>query len=118
MSENNSRAYCATHKYFATKKWKTPEEADADLKSHLQAYPGDDADVEEKQTASEMSESLLKQKFLINSALELLSNSTVAEPEQVGACIVTLPTGEAKCYQLKQTDCQKLGGTYIGGPCQ
>ena len=35
-----------------------------------------------------------------------------------GACLVVNPeTGESECVYVTKTECQKLHGTFIGGPC-
>ena len=35
-----------------------------------------------------------------------------------GACLVVNPeTGESECIFVSKTECQKLHGTFIGGPC-
>lgn len=117
MSENNSRAYCFTHKYFEGKKWRTPQEADNDMKDHLRDYPGDNVEIELKQTTTDLRESLMNQKFFFKSTLNLLSDSNISQPEEVGACKIELPIGESKCIMLTKKQCEILGGDYIGGEC-
>ncbi|MDX2046143.1 MAG: hypothetical protein SFU87_05125 [Chitinophagaceae bacterium] len=116
MPKLNHRAYCHTHGYLDKGKWKTEEQAKRDKESHVETYPDDKVQIEERQTAGQLRKNFLSQQLLVVTALELLADNTPHD-EEVGACIIKLPTGEAKCYQLTRSQCKTLGGEYIGGKC-
>jgi len=116
---DDSRPYCQNHRYFEGKRWRTYEEADAQRKSHIQEFSEDpfEVEIEQQQTSGVLRTDLLNQKFFIHSALSMLSDSATSDPEEIGACTIKLPTGEERCYQLSQQQCNQLGGEYKGGDC-
>ncbi len=120
MPTLNSRAYCekCRPKRFAGTDWKSSTDADADLKDHNERLPSHIAyaDIEELQTAAYLKEHYPLQKEMLLATLNLLENATEGNDE-VGACIVVLPTG-AKCYQLTKQQCDIIKGNFIGGKCQ
>jgi len=50
-------------------------------------------------------------------AIKLIADlSLKLSPDDVGACVVNLPTG-AKCFMITPDQCTQLGGNFIGGTC-
>jgi hypothetical protein len=42
---------------------------------------------------------------------------TNQDNENSGACIFTPPSGKSTCLQLTSSQCEAIGGMYIGGSC-
>ena len=113
------RAYCEDHgAYVPDSKWKTESEATANRKDHEHSNPGHTVQLEEWQAADIAQSDLTLLSDSFTSALKLLEQSHPALSTEQGACLVTLPNGEPKCYQLTQDQCKAINGAYIGGACR